>query len=46
MNKPASKIIDPKIDRVLLQATGRTLEELIVLAREDDTMKVLNVYRD
>ncbi|NVP18042.1 hypothetical protein HUU51_04975 [Candidatus Gracilibacteria bacterium] len=46
MNKPANKIIDPKIDRILLQSTGRTLEELIVLAREDDTMKVLNVYRD
>jgi len=46
MIKPLNKISDPKIDRILMQATGRTLDELVSLAREDDTMKVLNVYRD
>jgi len=47
MNKPLNKIVsDPKINKLLMQATGRTLEELVVLSREDDTMKILNEYRD
>jgi len=47
MNKPLNKqISDPKVDKILLQTTGRTLEELIALSREDDTLKVLKTYRD
>ncbi|MDD2907147.1 MAG: hypothetical protein PHH98_00765 [Candidatus Gracilibacteria bacterium] len=47
MNKPLNRqISDPRVDKLLLQATGRTLEELIALSREDDTLKVLKTYRD
>ena len=42
MNKPLTRpISDPRVDKLLLQTTGRTLEELIALSREDDTLKVL-----
>ena len=47
MNKPLTRpISDPRVDKLLLQTTGRTLEELIALSREDDTLKVLKTYRD
>jgi len=46
MNKSLHKISDPKIDKLLLQTTGRTLDELIFLSRQDDTDKVLKTYRD
>lgn len=47
MNKPLNRqISDPRVDKLLLQTTGRTLEELIALSREDDTLKVLKTYRD
>lgn len=49
MNKPWSKIADVKAekiaDRVLVNQTGRTLEQHIALAREADTIDTLNQYR-
>gem|GEM_PF-4161015 len=49
MNKPISKITDIKAeriaDKVLVEQTGRTLEQHIILAREADTIDTLNEYR-
>ncbi len=46
MNKSSNKIIsDPKVDQILKHSTWRTLEELIILAKENDELKHLNKYR-
>lgn len=44
--KTATKgISDPKIDKILMSTTWRTLEELIALAKENDELNMLNEYR-
>lgn len=45
MNAKNNTITDPKIDKILMQATWRTLDQIIALANEDNNNKFLNEYR-